>query len=97
LSRRGRVLAVGDGALRYRDLLVAEPDVDLMLASELRVPPPAMLARLAADRLANGARPEPPDAVRPDYRREPDARINWEERSPRPRLEGLGAADRRPA
>ncbi len=97
LSRRGRVLAVGDGAPRYRDLLVAEPDVDLELAGELRVPPPAMLARLAADRLANGARPEPPDAVRPDYRREADARINWEERSPRPWLEGLDAADRRPA
>jgi tRNA threonylcarbamoyladenosine biosynthesis protein TsaB len=97
LSRRGRVLAVGDGAVRYRDLLVAEPDVDLTLASELRVPPPAMLARLAADRLASGARPESPEAVRPDYRRDADARINWEERSPRPRLEGLGAADRRPA
>lgn len=97
LARKGPVWAVGDGALRYRDLLVAEPAVDLTLAGELAVPPPAMLARLAADRLANGARPEPPGAVRPEYRREADARINWEERSPRPRLEGLDVADRRPA
>jgi tRNA threonylcarbamoyladenosine biosynthesis protein TsaB len=97
LARRGRVVAVGDGALRYRDLLVTRPDVDVELAGELRVPPPAVLARLAADRLASGERPEVPDAVRPDYRREADARINWEERSPRPRLESQGEADRRPA
>ena len=104
LARKGRIVVVGDGALRYRDLFVAHPDVDLELAGELAIPPPAVLAGLAADRLANGARPEAPEVVRPDYRRDADARINWEERSPRPRLvgqdgqEGLeGAAGRRPA
>jgi tRNA threonylcarbamoyladenosine biosynthesis protein TsaB len=95
LATEGRVVAVGDGAVRYRDLLVARPGVDLELAGELRIPPPAALARLAADRLANGEQPQAPDAVRPDYRREADARINWEERSPRPLLEG--ASERRPA
>jgi tRNA threonylcarbamoyladenosine biosynthesis protein TsaB len=93
LARRGRVVAVGDGAVRYRHLLLARPDVDLALAAELRVPPPAVLAELAVDRMAHGARPEAPDAVRPDYRREADARINWEERSPRlPREGGSGAS-----
>lgn len=95
LATRGRVVVVGDGALRYRDLLVAQPDVDLELAGELRVPPPAVLARLASDRLVFGERPEAPEAVRPDYRREADARINWDERSPRPGL--AGTPDRRPA
>ena len=78
--------------------------LDLELAGELAIPPPAVLAGLAADRLANGARPEAPEVVRPDYRRDADARINWEERSPRPRLVGQdgqvgleGAAGRRPA
>jgi tRNA threonylcarbamoyladenosine biosynthesis protein TsaB len=95
LARKGRVVVVGDGALRYRHLLVARPDVDVELAGELAIPPPATLARLAADRLAGGERPRSPDAVRPDYRRDADARINWEERSPRRRLDG--ASDRRPA
>ncbi len=95
LASAGRVVVVGDGALRYRDLLAARPDVDLALADELRVPPPAVLARLAAGRLSFGERPEAPDAVRPDYRREADARINWEERSPRP--EPAGSPDRRRA
>jgi tRNA threonylcarbamoyladenosine biosynthesis protein TsaB len=92
LAAKGRVVVVGDGALRYRDLFVARAGVDLELAGELRVPPPAVLARLTADRLADGERPEAPEAVRPDYRRAADARINWEERSPRP---GLGPASQR--
>jgi tRNA threonylcarbamoyladenosine biosynthesis protein TsaB len=93
LARSGRVVVVGDGADRYRDLLVAHPDVDLELAGALRVPPPEVLARLAADRMAEGSRPEAPEAVRADYRRDADARINWEERTPRPRLAGAEGAE----
>ena len=95
LAEGGRVVAVGDGAFRYRDLLVGVPDVDVELAGQLSVPPPAVLARLAAHRLAHREEPSAPDAVRADYRREADARINWEQRSPRTRPRD--AAERRPA
>ncbi len=83
LGAAGPVLVVGDGAVRHLDLLVARPGADLGLAAELTAPPPAVLARLAARRLAAGARPVPAADVVPDYRRHADARIHWEERTPR--------------
>jgi tRNA threonylcarbamoyladenosine biosynthesis protein TsaB len=78
----GRVSVVGDGAVRYRELLAADPSVDLGWADELSAPPPLALARLALARLAAGSRPVPAAALLPDYRRPADARINWEQRAP---------------
>ncbi|MGA3148952.1 MAG: tRNA (adenosine(37)-N6)-threonylcarbamoyltransferase complex dimerization subunit type 1 TsaB [Acidimicrobiales bacterium] len=79
----GRVTVVGDGAVRYRQLLSADPSVDLGSAEELSAPSPLVLAGLARRRLAAGDRPVPPGVLLPDYRRPADARINWEQRAPR--------------
>jgi tRNA threonylcarbamoyladenosine biosynthesis protein TsaB len=78
----GRISVVGDGAVRYRELLAADASVDLGWADELSAPPPLVLARLALARLARGARPVPAGDLLPDYRRPADARINWEQRAP---------------
>ncbi len=78
----GPVLVVGDGAVRYLELLASRPGVDWELAAEVSAPPPAALARLAARRIAAGAAPTAPGDLVPDYRRHADARINWEERAP---------------
>jgi tRNA threonylcarbamoyladenosine biosynthesis protein TsaB len=88
----GRIVVVGDGAVRYRQLLSVHKHVDLSLADELSAPPPLASARLALTRLARGDLPVAPAALLPDYRRPADARINWEQRSPRPTAPG-GAAD----
>jgi len=82
LSAAGPVLVVGDGAVRYLDLMVPRAGVDAGLAGELTSPSPATLARLALRRLAAGAVPTPAVDLAPDYRRHADARINWEERAP---------------
>jgi len=82
LASEGPVLVVGDGAVRYLDLLGPVPGSDLGLAADVSSPAPAVLARLAARRLAAGAVPLSPGAVAPEYRRHADARINWEERAP---------------
>ncbi len=79
----GRVTVVGDGAVRYRQLLLADPAVDLGLAQELSAPSPLVLAGLARRRLAAGDRPVAAEVLLPDYRRPADARINWEQRAPR--------------
>ncbi|HLH27274.1 MAG TPA: tRNA (adenosine(37)-N6)-threonylcarbamoyltransferase complex dimerization subunit type 1 TsaB [Acidimicrobiales bacterium] len=79
----GPVLVVGDGAVRYLHRVALLPDVDAGLAATLSTPPPAAVARLAALRLAAGARTEDPADLVPDYRRPADARINWEQRAPR--------------
>jgi tRNA threonylcarbamoyladenosine biosynthesis protein TsaB len=76
------VLVVGDGAVRYLDLLAPLAGIDVGLAGELTSPSPATLARLALRRLAAGAAPTPAGDLAPDYRRHADARINWEERAP---------------
>ncbi len=81
----GPVLAVGDGAARYRGLLGGLPGVGFDLLDgdgALVAPPPAVLAALARARLARGDRPAEAATVVPDYRREADARINWVERRP---------------
>jgi tRNA threonylcarbamoyladenosine biosynthesis protein TsaB len=79
----GRVTVVGDGAVRYYDLLSANASLDLGWAQELSAPPPLALARLAGRRLAAGDRPATAAELLPDYRRPADARINWEQRAPR--------------
>jgi tRNA threonylcarbamoyladenosine biosynthesis protein TsaB len=82
LTDDGPVLVVGDGAVRYLELLGPLPGVDTSLAGEVAAPSPTTLARLAARRLAAGAVPSSAVDLVPDYRRHADARINWEERAP---------------
>jgi len=82
LAAGGPVLVVGDGAVRYLDLLGPVPGADVSLAADVSSPSPAVLARLAARRLAAGAVPLSPADLAPEYRRHADARINWEERAP---------------
>ncbi len=79
----GRVRVVGDGAARYRPLLTVHPQLDVTWVDEFSAPPPLALARLALQRLARGAAPLSALEVAPDYRRPPDATINWEQRAPR--------------
>jgi tRNA threonylcarbamoyladenosine biosynthesis protein TsaB len=90
----GRIRVVGDGAVRYRELLVADASVDLGWADELSAPPPLALARLARARLARGARPVPAGDLLPDYRRPADARINWEQRAPQVPAPGAARSTR---
>jgi tRNA threonylcarbamoyladenosine biosynthesis protein TsaB len=82
LATDGPVLVVGDGAVRYLELLAPRAGVDCGLAGEVSAPSPTTLARLAARRLASGVVPVAPGDLIPDYRRHADARINWEERAP---------------
>ncbi len=81
----GRVVVVGDGAARLRDVLAAVPGVDDALIDgpdPLLFPPPTELAGLAAVRVDRGAVPAAPGDVVPEYLRDADARINWEQRLP---------------
>ena len=78
----GPVLVVGDGAVRYLELLGPRPGLDLGLADTVSAPSPAVLARLAARRLGRGGAALAAVDVAPDYRRHADAKINWEERIP---------------
>jgi tRNA threonylcarbamoyladenosine biosynthesis protein TsaB len=78
----GRLVVVGDGAVRYLDRFMGVGRADLALAEHVSSPSPLTLARLASRRLAAGGSTVPPTAVVPDYRREADARINWEQRTP---------------
>ena len=78
----GRLVVVGDGAVRYLDRLMTAGTADLTLAERVSSPSPLTLAHLAARRLAAGDPAVAPGEVVPDYRREADARINWEQRTP---------------
>ena len=78
----GPVLVVGDGAVRHHAALAGLSGLDLGLAGTVAAPPPAALARLAARRLGDGLTPVAAADLAPEYRRAPDARINWEERAP---------------
>ncbi len=82
LAERGPVTVVGDGALRYIELLSPHHSVDLDWAESLAAPPPLVLARLAVARLAAGMPATSATELVPDYRRAADAKINWEQRSP---------------
>jgi tRNA threonylcarbamoyladenosine biosynthesis protein TsaB len=83
-----RVLIVGDGAVRYRHRLADAQAGDLDLVERVSSPSPLTLARLARRRLDAGAGLARPTEVVPDYRREADARINWEQRMPPARTSG---------
>jgi tRNA threonylcarbamoyladenosine biosynthesis protein TsaB len=72
----GPVLAVGDGAQRYADLLEEVPGVRCV-RSALSWPPPSTLLSLAAARLGKGEVPANPATVVPRYLREADARSNF--------------------
>jgi tRNA threonylcarbamoyladenosine biosynthesis protein TsaB len=89
----GPVVVVGDGAVRYRQLLAVHTALDLRLADQLAAPPPLALARLARSRLGRGEAPVAAVDLVPDYRRPADARINWEQRAPR-QVAPAGEGDR---
>ena len=74
--RGAPVLAVGDGALRYRSVLGALPGLDTG-APALSFPPPAALLDLALRRLEKGEPPVEAGCVVPLYMREADARSNF--------------------
>jgi tRNA threonylcarbamoyladenosine biosynthesis protein TsaB len=76
-----RVLACGDGALRYRDLLVGTESLSVA-GDSLASPDPRALVSLALARLASGAKPVTAAEVEPLYLRDADVRINWVERAP---------------
>lgn len=81
--RPGRPLVVvGDGAVRYRSLLSTVSGVVLPGAGEPSTPLPSMLAAVARARIAAGARLDDARTVLPEYLREADASINWEQRRP---------------
>ena len=73
-----KVLAVGDGAVRYAGTLATVSDVEILTAS-LSYPPPGALLDLAAARLAAGETPVAPASVVPLYMREADATSNFEQ------------------
>ncbi len=75
------LLAVGDGALRYRGELAAVAGLTLAGPS-LGPPPPPALVSVAARRLAAGAELSAPAGVEPLYLRDADAKINWVQRHP---------------
>ena len=70
------VHAVGDGALRYADVLREVPGLDPDTPG-LTFPPPAALLDLARARIAAGEPPVGPAAVVPLYMREADAVSNF--------------------
>jgi tRNA threonylcarbamoyladenosine biosynthesis protein TsaB len=70
------VHAVGDGALRYAEVLRAIPGVD-PAAPGLAFPPPGALLDLARARMDAGEPPVLPAAVVPLYMREADATSNF--------------------
>jgi len=73
------VLVVGDGAVRYAEVVDGVAGV-VRAGAALAHPSPAALVALAARRLAAGEAGVGPDEVRPRYLRQADARINWAER-----------------
>jgi tRNA A37 threonylcarbamoyladenosine modification protein TsaB len=70
------VHAIGDGALRYADVLREIPGVDPE-APGLAFPPPAALLNLVRVRMDAGEAPVEPAAVVPLYMREADAVSNF--------------------
>ena len=78
----GPLVMVGDGVARYRDLFDQLSPLEPLPGAPLLAPPPEALARLASLRLRRGGVPSDPAAVLPDYLRDADAAINWEQRDP---------------
>ena len=73
------LLLVGDGALRYRDLLTADLPAVSCAEASMALPDVAVVASLAIEAAARG---EVTDALglAPMYLRAPDAEINWRTR-----------------
>ncbi len=74
------VLACGDGALRYRDLL--ETERVSVAGQALAALDPVALVSLSVARLEGGAALSDATDVVPVYLREADVRINWVQRAP---------------
>jgi tRNA threonylcarbamoyladenosine biosynthesis protein TsaB len=70
------ILAVGDGARRYAEVLATFDGLEVV-GPGLWFPPPACLLRLALARVGQGESPVAPTDVVPLYMREADARINF--------------------
>jgi tRNA threonylcarbamoyladenosine biosynthesis protein TsaB len=70
------VLAVGDGAQRYAEVLGAVPGVTVV-GPGLSWPPAATLLELAATQISAGRTPAEPHTVVPLYMREADATSNF--------------------
>lgn len=70
------VVAVGDGAQRYREVLAGVPGVRVV-SPALSFPPPSTLLRLALGRLEQGETPDDAASVVPLYMREADAKSNF--------------------
>ncbi|MEO7397768.1 MAG: tRNA (adenosine(37)-N6)-threonylcarbamoyltransferase complex dimerization subunit type 1 TsaB [Ilumatobacteraceae bacterium] len=75
LARGQDVVAVGDGAWRYRDDI--EPSVEI---AALAHPSAIALVHLARAQAARAGFDPSPDLVQPMYLRAPDAQINWARR-----------------
>jgi tRNA threonylcarbamoyladenosine biosynthesis protein TsaB len=71
-SSSGPVLAVGDGAIRYREQLEALDRLEVV--GSVTLPSPAVAAALAEER---GRQPLAPASVMPLYLRDPDAVANF--------------------
>jgi tRNA threonylcarbamoyladenosine biosynthesis protein TsaB len=70
------VVAVGDGAQRYAEVLGAVPGVSCVMGA-LRAPPATTLLSMALGRLAQGFAPVSAEDTVPLYMREADARSNF--------------------
>jgi tRNA threonylcarbamoyladenosine biosynthesis protein TsaB len=70
------VHAVGDGALRYAEVLAEVDGVDVG-APGLSFPPPATLLALALEEIDGARPPVDPGCVVPLYMREADAKVNY--------------------
>ncbi len=70
------ILAVGDGAQRYSEVVGAVPGVSCVLQA-FGFPPPLTLLAMASALLEEGAAPVEPQLVVPLYMREADARSNF--------------------
>lgn len=75
----GQVLAVGDGARRYRRQLEAAGQVTVA-GPPLVAPPPATLAALAGARARSLGTPPAGVPVLPHYLRAPDVKVGWARR-----------------
>lgn len=78
VADRGETLLVGDGALRYGDLLATGPDAELA-GGDLAYPSARSLVQLAHARALREEWVNPWE-IEPLYLRRPDAEINWSTR-----------------
>jgi len=81
-ATQSQLLLVGDGALRYQDVLGAVPGARIG-ARWLSSPPVAVLAEIGVFHASRGDFQDPLTLV-PRYVRQADAKINWTSRAARP-------------